>query len=810
VGLKLAGSGFGRLLREYRLGAGMTQEELAERSGLSARAVADMERGRTRRPYRRSVQALADALRLPRPQRELLVRESRPVPGDASMPRTAAPEPVAHEPVAHPVQAPTEHADSALAFHVLAASDLVPPGSRRASLPTTYLRARPIPRQLPSPLPHFVGRSDELRELNNLLTGSLGSGATKVVAIRGTAGVGKTALAVYWAHRVAERFPDGQLFLNLNGYGPAGSPVAPLDAVSRLLEALQTPLARMPSSLDGRIGLYRSLVSYRSILIVLDNGKDADQVRPLLPAGGGCFVLVTSRSPMTGLVALDGARALNLKVFTDTEARCMVAARLAIAETSADSAVVERLIGACARLPLAMAIATALISSSPEQSLAGAAGDLTSGGNWLDALNTGEESGDLRSVFRWSYQALSPLAARMFRLLAEHPGPDIAVGAAASLAGITPAQARRALTELTDAHLVELAVPGRFAVHDLLRLYATEQLRFVDSPPDRRAAGQRMLDHYLHAAVRAAHAISPTRELVQLVPPAPGSQPEAFSGKDEAMAWLKAEHQVMMRATVYAPDAGFDVHAWKLAWALTDFLDRTGHWHDWVTVQRAALAAATRLGDMGAQAHAHRYLGRACFQLREFDEALEHLHRALELRRLLGDASGEAGVSVDLGRLHEQRGEFGQALRSAQAGLRLYRYAQHRVGEAVTLNAVGWYQALQGNYSVALSYCTDAVELCAQLGHKIAEGQSWDSLGYIHLHMGQSAQAVACYRKSVDNLRQIDHHYDESRALTHLGDAHKAAGDLAAARLAWQQALAILDDLDREEADQLRAKIIAS
>jgi len=688
-------------------------------------------------------------------------------------------------------------ADPALDVRRPAPGEPAPPGTR------------PVPRQLPSPPPHFVGRSDELRELTRLLTGGLRSGVTKIGAIRGTAGVGKTALAVYWAYRVAEHFPDGQLFLNLNGYGPAGSPVTSLDAASRLLEALHVPLAKMPSSLDSRIGLYRSLISERRILVVLDNAKDADQVRPLLPSGARCFVLVTSRSPMTGLVALDGASLLNLRVFTDTEARQMIARRLGTKATSDDSVAAGQLIDACARLPLALTVAAALIATRPEQTLAAAVSYLTSAGDRLDALTTGEESSDLRSVFRWSYQALTPLAARLFRFLAEHPGPDISESAAASLAGISHALARRALTDLTDTHLVDQVVPGRFAIHDLLRLYAAEQLCSVDSPGDRRAAGRRALDHYLHSASAAAQVISPTRESLPLIPPAPGSQPEVFSCKDDAMAWLKAEHQVMIRATGYAADAGFDVHAWQLPRALTDYLDRTGHWSDWSIIQRLALAAATRLGDMDAQAQAHRYLGRACFQLRDLAEAFEHLHCAIELRLRLGDASGEAGARLDICRVHEQRGELDQALTSARAALGLYRFTQHRIGEAVSLNAVGWFLALQGHYSIALGYCTEAVELCARLGHKVAEGQSWDSLGFIHLHMGQPKQAVACYRKSVEDLRQLDHHYDESRALTHLGDAHEAAGEFAAARRAWQQALAILDDLDHEERDQLRVKIAA-
>ncbi len=676
-----------------------------------------------------------------------------------------------------------------------------------ADRPGPARRPTRVPRQLPPPVPHFVGRSAELGRLTGLLNERSASGTTKIAAIVGTAGVGKTTLAVHWAHQLAEYFPDGQLFLNLDGYGPAGTQVTAADAASRLLEAMAVSLARMPSSLDGRIGLYRTLVSERRILIVLDNAKDADQVRPLLPSGAGCLVLATSRSPMTGLIALDGATAINLKVFTEIEARRMVAQRLGIRRTTADPSAIDQLIGACARLPLALAVATALIATRPGQSLADAAADLHRAEDRLDALKTGEATSDLRSVFRWSYEALTPPAARMFRLLAEHPGPDISTAAAASLAGISRSWAHQALAELTDSQLMDEPASGRFAFHDLLRLYAAEQLQAIDSPADRRAAGQRLLDHYLHTARSAAQAISPTRELLAVGSPVPGVTPEVIAGEDAAMAWLKSEHQVMMRAISYATSAGFDAFGWQLSWALTDFLYRSGHWLDWADSQRKALAAAARLGDVAAQAQAHRHIGRACFQLREFDDALKHLHHALELHRQLGDASGEAGVSIDLTRLHEQRGEVGQALGSAQAALNLYRALGHRAGEAMALNCVGWYNALEGNHAVGLRYCTEAVELCAESGYKMAEGHTWDSLGYIHHRIGQPADATACYRKAIDILHLLGALHDESRALTHLGDALQETGDIALARQAWQDALAILDDLDHPDGDQLRAKI---
>jgi DNA-binding SARP family transcriptional activator len=350
---------------------------------------------------------------------------------------------------------------------------------------------RPPPRLLPPPTPIFVGRAAELQELTGLLEAwSAAPGATMTATISGAAGVGKTALAVHWANQVARAFPDGQLYLNLNGFGPSGSPVTREGAVSRVLEAMQVPSAAIPSSLEGRIGLYRTLLSERRMLIVLDNARDAGQVRPLLPGGAGSLVLVTSRSSLAGLVALDGARTITLRVLTEPEARQMIADRLGPGPAAADPAATGQLIEACGRLPLALAIATALIAIRPARSLTTVVTSLRRAASRLDILNAGDATADLRTAFGRSYQALSPDAARMFRLLAKHPGPDISAVSAAGLAGLPSARAGEALTELADLHLLDEHVPGRFAFHDLLRLYAAEMHGTVDSAEERRATGR--------------------------------------------------------------------------------------------------------------------------------------------------------------------------------------------------------------------------------------------------------------------------------------------------------------------------------
>lgn len=668
--------------------------------------------------------------------------------------------------------------------------------------------SRAAPAQLPPDVSRFVGRAGELAELTRLAgeRAAAGSGST-IAVISGTAGAGKTALAVHWAHQAAGSFPDGQVFLDLNGFGPAGSPVTPSAAVRRILEAMQVPVARIPPGFEGQIGLYRTLVFERRVLVVLDNAKDADQVRPLLPGGAGCMALITSRSSLAGLVALEGARSVTVGVLSPPEARLMVAERLGSRHPEADLAATDQLIEACARLPLALAIATALVATRPGQSIGTVADDVARVGHQLDALNAGDMTASLRAVFTWSYQALTAAAARMFRLLAEHPGPDISASAAASVAGLPSARARAALGELTGSHLLNEHAPGRFAFHDLLRAYAAEQLRVIDGPAERRAAAQRLLDHYLITAKAAARALSPSRKLPSLEPAAPDVQPEDLAGEDQAMSWLRAEHQVLMRVIGYAAGEGFDRYAWQLPWVLTDFLDRDGHWHDWQASQRIALAAALRLGDGAAQAMAHRYIGRACSQLQDLDAAQDHLSRALELEHQFGKPTAQASASIDLSHLHEQRGNIADALASAQLALSIYQSERYLLGEALALNNVGWYHARLGNYSETLRWCRQALELCGQVGYTIGEGHSWDSLGYAHQHLGEPAQAAACYRRALGIYRQLGIRYEEARVLNRLGDIARSAGDALGARQAWQSALDILTELGHPDSDELRAKI---
>jgi tetratricopeptide (TPR) repeat protein/transcriptional regulator with XRE-family HTH domain len=686
-------------------------------------------------------------------------------------------------------------------------------GPEEPEQPARAAGAGQVPRQLPAAVARFTGRAAELRTLTGMLGQAVsggGPGTVVISAIGGTAGVGKTALALHWAHQIAEGFGDGQLYVNLRGYDPSGTPTAPEAAIREFLDALGVPPDRIPPGPEAREGLYRSLLAGKRMLIVADNARDEGQVRPLLPAGPGSLVLVTSRSQLSGLAAADGARLISLDVLSHAEAVRMLAVRLGTARVAAEPAAVDQIASLCAHLPLALAVAAARAAARPRFPLAALAAELADATRRLDALDTGDAGSSVRAVFSWSTRQLSGEAARMFRLLGIHPGPDISAAAAASLAGRAQPQARALLRELVRMHLIAEHVPGRYAFHDLLRAYAAEQAHHTDSDTGRREATGRMLDHYLHTAARAARLLNPAMESVLLVPPRAGAAAGQPGDHRQADAWFEAEHQVLLGVITLAAGSGFDNYAWQLPWAMAPFLQTRGHWQEWAATQGTALAAATRLNDAAAQALSHRLLAMARTRLGDHDQARGHFASSLTLHQRLGNRLGQAKVHQGLGNLADNQGRYADALGHSEQALRLYRAIGDKASEAEALNNVGWFHGLLGEYQQARVFCRQALTLCAEVGNRWLEGPGWDSLGYAEHHLGNFAEAAACYQRALSIARQSGDRFDEATTLTHLGDAYHAAGEPALAREAWQQALAILEDTRNPDAETVRARLAST
>jgi DNA-binding SARP family transcriptional activator/tetratricopeptide (TPR) repeat protein len=672
--------------------------------------------------------------------------------------------------------------------------------------------ARVTPRELPPAVADFTGRAAELAALTRVLdeAGAGAAGTVVISAVGGTAGVGKTALALHWAHQVAHRFPDGQLYANLRGFDPSGIPAEPAETIRRILDALGVPPGRIPPGPLAQASLYRSLLADRQMLVVLDNARDEQQIRALLPASAGSLVLVTSRCQLGGLAAADGARLLNLDVLSHAEAVQMLATRLGPARAAAEPEALGEITRLCACLPLALAIAAARAAAHPGFTLAALVDELRDTAGRLDTLDAGDPGSSLRAVLSWSTRQLSGEAARMFGLLGIHPGPDISVPAAASLAGIPEAGARRLLRELARAHLIAEHVPGRFTFHDLLRACAAEQAHAHYHHDDRDAATGRALDYYLHTAACAARLVDPGLEPLVLAPPRPGTNAGQPADYSQALAWFQNEHQVLLAAVSLAAASGFDSHAWQLPWALASFHQIRGHWQEWAVTQRTGLATAARLGDAAAQALSSRLLANACTNLGDHDQARGHYASSLTLYQRLGNRRGQARVHQNLGVLAEREGCYADALEHGEQALRLYQAIGDKASEAIALNNIGWCHGRLGDYQQTRAFCRQALSLCADTGDRRAEGVIWDSLGYAEHHLGNLGEAAACYQGALSIQRAIGNRSYEAETLSHLGDTRQAAGDIAQAREDWQQALAIFEDLQDAEADQVRAKLAST
>ncbi len=687
------------------------------------------------------------------------------------------------------------------------ARDRVEETRRRAAVASAdarHVQPKPlVPRQLPAAIAQFVGRGHEIGALDLRL--SVDSG--RPILVTGSAGVGKTSLAVHWAHRVRDRFPDGQLHVNLRGFEPTGQIVQPAEALQGFLVALGVAPQAVPVGLDDRATLYRSLVADKRVLVVLDNARDAEQVRPLLPGTAGCLAVVTSRDRLSGLVAVDGADPVTLDLLAEAEARELLACRLGGERTSAEPEAVEGIVAACARLPLALSIVAAHAVLHPGLPLRTIAEELSDTCGRLDAFAGRDPSSDVRSVFSWSYRTLDPAAARLFRLLGLNPGPDVSVATAAGLTALPTEQARVGLTALAGAHLITEPSPGRYVLHDLLHAYAAELTQTVDSDVERLDAVDRMLDHCLHTAYAAAMLANPIREPIALTEAVAGATVAPLADRRQAQAWLAAEHPVLVASVELAAGVGRDLRAWALAWTLVEYLDRQGHWSDYARTQEIALGAARRLGDPAPLAYSHRCLSVAYSRLGRYDEALDQLREALAVSTALGDHLGRACAHLDLAFVHEKHGGYADALRESERALDLFRLVGDRRREARALNAVGWCHTQLGEHARAVVHCEQALAVMYELDNRHGQGEANDSLGFAHHQLGDHGRAAAYFLAAIDLFGDVGDRYYQANSMTHLGDVRHATGDHAAARDVYARALAILVELDHPDAALVRSKL---
>lgn len=820
----------------------MTQEQLAERSGVGVRTIRGFETGERTDPRLATMRLLADSLGLRPDQRdELLATAMRPGAGGSPAP------------------------------------------------------TGPVPRQLPAQPAAFVGRERQLAAL---------SSSAGTVVVGGGGGVGKTWLALHWAHRHLADYPDGQLFADLRGFSPDSEPLPTDVAVRGFLDGLGVPAARVPADLPAQTALYRSLVAGRRMLIVLDNAASADQVVPLLPGGDSCTVLVTSRRALTGLVTRHSAHHLPLDLLDTGEAHTLLAGRVGGDRVAAEPAAVAQLVELCGGLPLALGILAGRASINPGVPLAELAAELREAG--LAALSDEDPAASLPAALSWSHRALPPDQQTLFELLAIAPGADITPAAAASLVGVSAAtgagvaglppaaadltdlphgagtslggpppataaaspeaavaglaevagagpagvpeagaaaappvpaaadlpdavgtglvappeavaagpvglpQAKASLAELELASLVSRDGRGRYAMHDLIRRYATDTAARRQPPEALAAAQRRIVDFYLHTAYAADRLLDPHRPPVPLDPPVAGCHPLPLPDHATALEWLDAEHATVLAAQHTAAVRGWHQQVWQLAWTLGTYHDRRGRAHDRLAVWRAGLAAADALADPAAQIRAHRVLGYAHAEVGQHDRSIEHLGRSLALAETQRDRTNQAHTHRMLARAWGQRGDHRQALDHATDAFALYGELDNAVWEAEALNEMGWHAARLGEYQRAREHCTAALTLHRHHDNPDGESYALDSLGYVAHHTGEHGQAVDHYRQALALLRDLGYTYEIANTLNGLGESHLALGEAAEARAAWQEALDLYQTQQRpDDAHRLRARLDA-
>jgi tetratricopeptide (TPR) repeat protein/DNA-binding XRE family transcriptional regulator len=748
------GGEFAARLLGCRRAARLSQQELAERSGLAVRTISNLERGQTRWPYRDSLQRLADALELRDEARaEFIAAAGRRLDRDGSA----------------------------------GGGGLTGGGGRPGD------RGRSVPRHLPAPVPAFIGRDAELATLSEVLHQP--GGTAVITAIGGTAGVGKTALAVQWAHQVAAEFPDGQLFVNLRGFDPSGKPVTPAEAVRVLLDVLQIPADQMPQTVDGQLGLYRSLLAGKRMLVVLDNAHDVAQVRPLLPGSPTCRVIVTSRNQLTSLAAIEAASPLTLDVLTSAEARQLLQQRLGTGRLAADPRATAQIIASCAHLPLALAIIAARAAMRPDLTLTEIAADLVAYPD-LDAFRDSDDpSADVRAAFSWSYRQLDRAAARVFRLAGLHPGPSLERYAVAALTGLPAPQAATMLGLLARACMIQPAGPDRYGRHDLLRGYARELVADQDGAAEQHAALTGLFGYYLQTAAAAMDAAFPAAGHRQPAVVSPAGPAPVLTGP-AALAWLAAERPNLVAVAAYAAEHGWPGHAIGLAATLSHYFDTTGRYPEAVTMHTQASRAARLTGDRAAEAGALIALGLVDGHQGRYRQATGHFERALSRYRETGDLAGQAHALNYLGVIAMRQGHYEEAAGQLQQTLALYRSAGERAGEAHALSNLGVIDLLHGRYEQAAGQQRQALALFRAMGDQDSQATVLRRLGQVSLRQGRHQQATGEFQRALARFRVVGDRQGEAGVLAGLGLASLRQGRHQQAGEQLQQALTHYREMD--------------
>jgi tetratricopeptide (TPR) repeat protein/transcriptional regulator with XRE-family HTH domain len=729
-------AGFASLLRGLRREARWTQEELAEAAGLSVRAVAYLERGVVATPQKETVRLLADALGLTGPARA--------------------------------------------EFEAAARGRAAPGGVAAAT--------RTLPRDIAS----FTGRQRELAELMAAVTGAAGAGGVVGIhAIGGMAGVGKTAFAVHAAHRLAERFPDRQIFLPLHGHTPGQQPVDPEDALASLLLTAGVAPAQIPPGLEARMALWRDRLAGQQLLLILDDAADSKQVLPLLPGTGGSLVLVTSRRHLS---ALDDAAVISLDTLPAGQAAGLLVRLAGRPGLGAGDPGVDQITRLCGYLPLAIGMVARQLRHHPAWTAAGRAAELAAAVDRLELMAT--ENLSVAAAFDLSYADLGPDLQRLFRRLGQHPGPEADAYAAAALDGTALAAVRRGLEALYDQYLLTEPAPGRYRMHDLIREHARALADRLDPDDDQELAVARLLDYYQHAAARADALI--TRQVRPGPAAALGAIPAAVPalvGREQALAWVRAERASLLACLDHAAATGQHARIIALTAGLAELLRLDGPWAEAITHHQAAMGAALHLGDRLGQAGALTDLAALQWLTGEYAAAAQDLEQALGICRDLGDRLGQAGALFYLGSVRRGTGEYAAAARALEQALGIYRDLGDRLGQAGALRDLGLARRLTGEYPAAARAQEQALDIYRDLGNRLGQAGALRELGAVRRATSEYPAAAQALEQALGICRDLGDRLGQANALHGLGMVRRRTGEYPAAARAQEQALGIYRDL---------------
>ncbi|QQQ78430.1 tetratricopeptide repeat protein [Saccharothrix sp. 6-C] len=659
-------------------------------------------------------------------------------------------------------------------------------------------RNSPVPKQLPGDVHYFVNRGAEITKLNQFATSESRTnahGAVSVIVITGTAGVGKTSLALHWAHQVRDQFPDGQLYVNLRGYDP-GQPITPGQALDRFLRALGVPASAIPTDVETAAEAYRSIIADQRILIVLDNAANLAQVRPLLPGTASCLVLVTSRSRLSGLAVWSGAQKVFVDVFPEDEAVNLLVTTTSDHRSHDSVGDLVQLARLCARLPLALRIAAERAASRPRMPLGELVRDLRNESTLWDALATDDGAGEtIRSVFAWSYRALPADVAKLFRSLGMHPGLDFDSSSAAALSGFSPDHVRQLMDVLVGAHLVEQTGSDRYQFHDLLKVYAVSEANRDETPEERAAALHRLLAWFLRSAHAAASAID-SHFRSPALPEFPFTvHARTFRDLDDAIDWYHSEAPNLVAVT----KAAARIEEYDLAWRLSAVLRKIYAFHnpveDWITVATIGLSAARKSGDPAGEADNLDSLGMAYAQSGKPDRGLDLHLAALELWSAVADPHGQAVCHNSIGLIHLRARRLHQANDHFTSCLDLVRQLRDRRWEGIALGNIGNTLQYLGRTDEALPLVEQALEIHRETGNRVSEGGSLIVLGAINQALGNHHQALADVRSAVEISRELKSSARESFGLLHLGQLEIEVGRPEDALVTFQRAAVLLRQL---------------